>query len=509
MAHPTPATLLELLERGAPSDVAIKAPDGPAVTYDSLRRQVDSLATHLRSVGIARGDRVILVLPNGIEAIVAFLAVSTVATAAPLNPAYKADEFRFYMEDTGHRALITAPGVGEVAKGAAPSSTITMDASVDPRGEVNLSTTGGGAGPRSYEPPAAEDVALVLHTSGTTSRPKRVPLRHRKLTASASNIVHTYRLTPDDVSLCVMPLFHVHGLVASTLATLLSGGTVVVPPRFDALSLWRLVRENEVTWFSAVPTMHRALLERYRAADRDGGSAPWRDLRFIRSCSAPLSRDMTLRMEERFGLPVLDAYGMTEAAHQMTSNPLPPDTRVPGSVGRGTGVSVGIMDEEGNLLAPGARAEVVVKGPNVIDAYENNPEANAASFANGWFRTGDQGVLDSKGYLTLTGRIKEIINRSGEKISPLEIDQVLSTHPAVAEAVSFGVPHRTHGEEPWAVVVLWGEATEAELARHCRQHLADFKVPRVIRVVDSIPRTATGKVQRRLVAAEVLKGSAG
>ena len=343
----------------------------------------------------------------------------------------------------------------------------------------------------------------MLHTSGTTSRPKRVPLSHRNLTASVENIVQTYDLSDGDVSLCIMPLFHVHGLVASTLSTLRSGGTVVVPPRFNPLAFWQLVDEYRATWFSAVPAMFQALLSRAR-----GGGTPRNadSLRFIRSCSSALSPAVMEQMESTFGVPVIEAYGMTEAAHQMASNPLPPGSRVPGSVGQGTGVRIGIMDEAGELLDAGAVGEVVISGPNVIRGYESNPDANASSFVGDWFRTGDQGRLDESGALTIKGRIKEIINRSGEKVSPAEIDEVLLSHPAVEEAVAFGVPHPTHGEEPAAAVVLGSEATERDLVAHCRLSLASFKVPRKIHIVDSIPRTATGKVQRRVVAETVTGG---
>ena len=492
---------MDLLERGAPNHPAIQVPDGPTITYDALRYQVHTLADNLRALGIRRADRVAIVLPNSAETIISFLSVAAAATAAPLNPAYKSDEFRFYMADTGARALMTGSQGSEVAQDAAPDSTLPIGVEINAQGHVSLSTPGSGDGAGLEEPPGPGDVALILHTSGTTSRPKRVPLTHGNLAASVSNIVETYGLTSDDVSLCITPLFHVHGLVASTLATLASGGTVVVPPRFNALNLWKTAQDYGVTWFTAVPTMHQALLSRARGTQRSGSQAvPYPGLRFIRSCSASLPPATMLEMEERFGLPVLEAYGMTEASHQMSSNPLPPGNRVPGSVGMGTGVSIAIMDQGGTLQPSGIRGEVVIQGPNVIRGYEDNPEANAISFTNGWFRTGDEGVVDSEGYLTLLGRIKEIINRSGEKISPQEIDEVLLSHPAVAEAVAFGVPNVTHGEEPSAAVVLRSQATQSEIIRHCRDHLADFKCPRVIHIVDEIPRTATGKIQRRIVA---------
>jgi acyl-CoA synthetase (AMP-forming)/AMP-acid ligase II len=300
----------------------------------------------------------------------------------------------------------------------------------------------------------------------------------------------------------VMPLFHVHGLVASTLATLATGGTVVVPGKFSPLSFWRVAKDHNVTWYSAVPTLHQLLLARVEpGAAKPAGAEK---LRFIRSCSASLPPQVMHDLEAAFGAPVLEAYGMTEAAHQMSSNPLPPGARLPGSVGRGTDVRISIMDAEGKHLPTGERGEVVIQGPNVIRGYENNPEANASSFVDGWFRTGDQGVLDGDGYLTLVGRLKELINRGGEKISPREIDEVLLGHPAIAEAVAFGVAHPTWGEEVAAAVVLKPDAgtatSAADLLAHCKGSLSAFKCPKQIHITETIPRTATGKIQRRIVA---------
>jgi acyl-CoA synthetase (AMP-forming)/AMP-acid ligase II len=317
-------------------------------------------------------------------------------------------------------------------------------------------------------------------------------------------VVETYQLAPGDVSLCVMPLFHVHGLVASVLATFASGGTVVVPPAFNPFSFWRLVRAHGVTWYSAVPTIHQLLLARLGAERPDGAE----QLRFVRSCSAALSPEVMAQLESRLGVAVLEAYGMTEAAHQMASNPLPPGKRIPGTVGLGTGVRIGILGPGGTELPAGQPGEVVIAGPNVIDGYEDNPAANADSFIAGWFRTGDQGVVDAEGYLRLTGRIKELINRGGEKIAPREIDDVLLAHPAVAEAVAFGVPHPVWGEVVAAAVVLHEPVAEAELLAWCRDRLAGFKCPDQLHVVEAIPRTATGKVQRLTVAARFAAGRA-
>ncbi|MBM3812493.1 MAG: AMP-binding protein [Acidimicrobiia bacterium] len=485
-----PTTLWELLERGADDATAIVVPEtGERISYADLRGRVFAMAEALAGAGVARGERVAMALPNGLPAVVAFLAASVAGTSAPLNPGYREEEFRFYMEDTAARVLLVPPEGMEAARAAAASMNVPVLA-VDAAARLD-------APRRSCAPPSAADVALVLHTSGSTGRPKRVPLAHGKLAVSAKNVVDTYQLTPADVSLCVMPLFHVHGLVASTLGTLLSGGTLVVPGKFNALSFWRTLNENKVTWYSAVPTIHQLALSRVSAGRPQGAER----LRFIRSCSAPLPVETAKKMEESIGVPVLEAYGMTEASHQMASNPLPPLEHKFGTVGRATGLRIGIMDEAGNLLEPGQLGEVVIQGPNVVDGYENNPEANATSFTNGWFRTGDQGSIDAEGYLKLTGRLKEMINRGGEKISPVEIDEVLLAHPAVAEAVAFGVPHKTWGEEVSAAVVLGSTATEAEIIAYCKERLADYKMPKTLHVLKAIPRTATGKIQRRNVAA--------
>jgi len=493
--------ILDLLRNGSSSHIAVTG-YGSEVTYDQLRQQVEVLIDKLSEFGLGRGDRIAIALPNGLEVVASFLAASAVGAAAPLNPAYRVEEFRFYLDDTGARALIVPPTGCDAAREAAGDQILIINADLDDNGQVRFISNRTVGPPLVHEYPNPDDIALVLHTSGTTSRPKRVPLSHRNLMVSARNVAATYQLTEEDVSLCIMPLFHVHGLVASTLATLLTGGTVVVPPRFNPLTFWSTVRDHHVNWYSAVPTIHQVLLSRAREGTKPAGAE---QLRFIRSCSSALSPQTMAGLEERFGAPVLEAYGMTEAAHQMASNPLPPSARKPGSVGCGTAVEIGILNEAGDLLPAERTGEVAIKGPNVFSGYENNAEANAASFTHGWFRTGDQGYLDSNNYLTLVGRIKELINRGGEKISPREIDETLLAHEAVAEACCFGIPDRVYGEEVAAAVVLRSEATEAELIEHCRRSLADFKCPKVIYLVDAIPRTATGKIQRRNVAAEIAK----
>src|SRR5260370_19012880 len=339
--------------------------------------------------------------------IVSFLASATVGPAAPLNPAYTRDEFKFYLEDTGARVLIVPPTGSDEARAAAGENVLLIEADLDGDGRVRFSSAGTAGAPRTLEDPKNDDIALILHTSGTTSRPKRVPLSHANLMRSARNVSETYQLTSADVALCVMPLFHVHGLVASTLATLSTGGTVVVPPNFNPLSFWPTVREHRVTWYSAVPTIHQVLLSRARSS-RPSGSE---QLRFIRSCSAALAPQTMAGIEAKFGVPILEAYGMTEAAHQMALNPLPPGARKAGSGARGTAVEIAILDKAVEVLPHGETGEVSIKAAHLFRGYDGNAEANAESFSNGWFRTGDQGYLDGEGYLTLLGRIKQLINR--------------------------------------------------------------------------------------------------
>jgi len=491
------STLADILD-GHPADSdAVLVPGGPRAGYGDLKDEVERVAELLAGAGVERGRAVSVVLSNGLDFLTTFLAVTRAgAIAAPLNSAYTADEFRFYMEDAEAQLAILPLGDHAGREAAEGLGIPTLDASLDADGKTLLSRGGQTLTRRvDVAGPSPDDVALFLHTSGTTSRPKGVPLTHTNLVTSLANIGDTYGLTPDDVALVVMPLFHVHGLIGVALSTLRTGGSIVVPDRFSASRFWDQQRSTGATWYSAVPTIHQILL--MRADDED---APRESFRFIRSCSAALAPAVFHDLESRFGAPVLEAYGMTEAAHQMASNPLPPGSRAPGTVGSGTGVDIGIMDDDGGLMATGSTGEVVIRGANVTLGYHNNPTANAEAFTNGWFRTGDQGILDGDGVLTLTGRIKELINRGGEKISPLEVDAVLLEHPSVAEAVCFGMPDAHYGEAVQAAVVLSGTVSEADIRAFCGERLADFKVPDRVRVVESLPRGATGKIQRRSMA---------
>jgi acyl-CoA synthetase (AMP-forming)/AMP-acid ligase II len=502
-------TIAGLLARGAADAPAIGAPGRQPLRYGALRALTERTRAQLNQAGIGRNDRVAIVLPNGPEMAAAFLAVGCAATTAPLNPAYRTEEFDFYLGDLGARALVVQAGVETPARAVAAS-----------RGVPVLELTPGelGAGDFTLVTPVAasasasrgvnaglpepDDVALVLHTSGTTARPKIVPLRQTNLAASAGHIGGTLGLGADDTCLNIMPLFHIHGLVAAVLSSMAAGASVVCAPGLNGFRFFSWFREARPSWFTAVPTMHQTLLE---LVPRFKDTLAAGRLRFIRSSSASLPAPVMATLEAAFGVPVIEAYGMTEAAHQMASNPLPPGTRHAGSVGLAAGPEIAVMADDGSLLPAGQAGEVVIRGPNVMAGYENNPEANAKAFTNGWFRTGDEGVLDAAGYLRLTGRLKELINRAGEKISPLEVDSVLLQHPAVRQVVTFAMPSRLFGEAVAAAVVLQeGEAGDAEALRDfVAERLAPFKVPQQIVFVPEIPKGATGKL-RRIGLAEVL-----
>jgi acyl-CoA synthetase (AMP-forming)/AMP-acid ligase II/2-methylisocitrate lyase-like PEP mutase family enzyme len=491
-------TLIKLMAGVEAALPAILAEDAPPLTHARLKELVTQSVRELNSFGVGRNDRVALVLPQGPEMAAAFLAVAAGAACAPLNPAYRAQEYEFYLEDLQPKAIILEKDKASAAREVAESRDL-------PVVELEPCPDQGAGCFRLHGKSAAchapggfaekEDTALVLHTSGTTSRPKMVPLTQANLCASALHIGAALRLEPSDRCLNMMPLFHIHGLIAAVLASLAAGGSVACMREFNPLRFWDWLREFNSTWFTAVPTMHQAILNQ-----AGSNAAGWRKaaLRFIRSSSSALPPQVMQGLEQCFGVSVIEAYGMTEAAHQMASNPLPPRARKAGSVGPAAGPEVAIMDEAGQLLENGLTGEIVIRGPNVTPGYVNNPEANATTFSNGWFRTGDQGYLDPEQYLFITGRIKELINRGGEKISPREIDETLMDHPAVAQAIAFAMPDSRVGEEVGAAVVLrTGQAvTEIELQRFAARRLTDFKVPRRIVFLAEIPKGPTGKPHR-------------
>jgi len=478
------------------NEFALVAPRMIPLTYGRLNDQVDSLVASLRAMGISRDDRVAVVLSNGPAMAIAFLATAIAGISAPLNPAYRESEFDFYLSDLNAKALIVQEGIDSPAMTVACRRGIpilALSANRDLAEEYttvrSFATSSLGEGPI----PRPDDVALVLYTSGTTSKPKRVPLSHANLLISAHNIEASLALKPRDRCLNVMPLFHIHGLVGGLLSSLAAGASVAIPEQFDPDHVLQWMAELQPTWYTAVPTIHQAILREARS--RSCAHREW-PLRFIRSSSAPLPVKLMTELEEFFKVPVIEAYGMTEAAHQIASNPLPPCKRKAGSVGVPTGVEIAIMNEDGTSLKQGEKSEIVLRGPGVTRFYEDNTEANEQAFRRGWFRTGDEGYLDSDGFLFITGRLKEVINKGGEKISPQEVDAALLRHPGVYQAVAFAVQHPFLGEDVAAAVVVDDNTTEAALRLYLQSQLAEFKIPSRLVIVDEIPKGATGKIQR-------------
>ncbi|KQP58563.1 acyl--CoA ligase [Methylobacterium sp. Leaf108] len=496
----TATTLHALIQAGADEATALSSPGGVPLTHGALRALATRTVADFNAHGIGRGDRVAIVLDNGPEMAAAFIAVAAGTTSAPLNPAYKADEFKFYLTDLGAKVLVVAEGSASPAVAVAEALGIpvvrltpTPDRGA---GSFTLAFPMADAAPAAGGPAEPSDIALVLHTSGTTSRPKIVPLTQTNVCASAGNIRTALAFTAEDRGLNIMPLFHIHGLIAGILAPLSVGGQVACTPGFNALKFFGWMGEVRPTWYTAVPTMHQAILGR---AARNAEVIKANPLRFIRSSSSSMPPQVMKEIEEAFGAPLIEAYGMTEAAHQMASNPLPPRPHYPGVVGLAAGPEIAIVDFDGEPLPVGETGEIVIRGANVMAGYENNEAANATAFTpQGWFRTGDQGTLSPEGYLTITGRLKEIINRGGEKISPREVDEILMDHPAVSQCVTFAVPHDKLGEDVSAAVVLReGESlTEKDLRSFAAERLAPFKVPAKILFLDEIPKGATGKLQR-------------
>ena len=474
------------------AETAIVDIDGATVTFEALRWQVDRLGAEFAGCDIGPGDRIAIVVPNGPVAAIGFLAAASYAAAAPLIPKYRESEFAFYLEDLKPALMIVTDDTSEAALAAAEESGVPV-ASMS--GVLGSMTLGVEAEAGVIRRPGPAEPGLFLHTSGTTSRPKLVPILQRNLARSAANIATSLMLEPADRSLNVMPLFHIHGLLAGLLAPLSVGASVVATPGFDAFAFFRLLETFAPTYYTAVPTMHQMVIDR---AKRRSERLDCPGLRFIRSSSAALPAQVLVDLEGLFGVPVIEAYGMTEATHQMCTNPLPPGQRKIRSVGLPTGIELSVIDADANAVPVGQAGPIAIRGATVVRGYEANSEATRAAFIGDWFLTGDQGYLDEDGYLFLTGRLKELINRGGEKISPLEVDDALLNHPAVAQAVTFAVPHAKLGEDVAAGVVLepGAEIDERELTEFVGTRLAAFKVPRTIVFLDELPKGPTGKLQR-------------
>ncbi len=493
-----PLNLTSMIAAHADNANAIGASEKMWLSYGALRQLSIEVRNSLRANGIGARDRVAIVLPNGAAMASAFITIAQAATTAPLNPNYREDEFAFYFEDLTAKAIVLEAGyVGpaEVAARRKGLAILRLHQDSDVAGKFLLLGERDNAVAKD-ELPDQNDIALILHTSGTTSRPKIVPLWHSNVIASAHNIAVSLNLASSDRCMNVMPLFHIHGLIAAVASSLSVGASIWCTSGFNAMTFFASVSSAKPTWYTAVPTMHQAILSR---AGRNEETIKANPLRFLRSSSASLPVQVLDALRKTFNAPVVEAYGMTEATHQMCCNPL--EHQKPGSVGVPAGPEVRIAHESYNHLIEEI-GEVVISGPNVTPGYENNPDANEKNFfqAEGkrWFRTGDQGFFDQEGFLELTGRLKEIINRGGEKISPLEIDGVLMDFPAIAQVVTFALPHPKLGEAVAAAVVLreGQKVSERDIRDFAATRMADFKVPRKIVILDEIPKGATGKMQR-------------
>lgn len=509
---PAVTGLVDLLDRHVRERPHVRAlvvtGDRVHLSYRALAALADDVAARLGGTGLHRGDAVGLVCANNAEFVVALLGAARAGlVVAPIDPALPESQLSARLEALGAQAALLGPsaaGAPPTARLPVPTWPLRVDASRAGTAAAVLDT--GARVVRQVRGAAAElssHDALVLFTAGTTDRAKMVPLTHTNVAASVRNICATYELGPDDATVAVMPFFHGHGLFAALLASLASGGCVLLPERgrFSARTFWNDIRAASATWFTAVPTIYEILLDRSEI-EYPGPQVP--PLKFVRSCSAPLNTATQRALERTLGAPLLSAYGMTESTHQATSEPL--SQRGPlkhGSVGRPTGVDLRVVDQNGSTCPVGTEGEVWVHGPTVARGYLGNPAETARSFADRWFRTGDLGSLDKDGYLSLTGRIKNLINRGGEKISPEHVEDILAGCPGVAEAAVFAVPDATYGQRVGAaVVVREGEGLGSEqILQYCRDRLAPYEVPDRLEVVAALPHTAKGALDRRAVEA--------
>ncbi|MEJ8813364.1 non-ribosomal peptide synthetase [Variovorax ureilyticus] len=477
-----------------PSAPALLAPGSSVVTYADLSDAATRAKVWLTSKGLGARSRIAVCLPHGIALALTVVAMGCHATVVALHPGLTETELAALLADARADALLGWPG-DPLAARLARQQRITylaldLERLLSGPTEVSDVETDACAGP------LPDDTAFVLFTSGTTGQPKRVPLTHRQVLASACNIAQHLALTPDDRGLCLMPLFHSHGLVGGLLAPLAAGSSVVCTPGFDGAAFMSWFAEFAPTWYTAAPTIHRAIAD---LADEAGGAPSTHRLRFMRSASSALPAGLQQRLEHLWGAPVIESYGMTESATQMASNPLPPGLRKPGSVGLPAGAALRVIDDDGIDQPAGSVGSIVARGPVVFSGYEDAPEANAAAFRDGWFVTGDLGWFDADGYLYVVGRNADTINRGGEKFAPFEIERALLRLPAVAQAAAYPVPHPTLGEDVHAAVVLMhgSNAHPHAIRTALFGTLAAFKVPTRIHVLDEIPVGAGGKLQRR------------
>ena len=468
--------------------------EGVAIEYEFLAKNIKKIGKQLSSIDTKNNKICALVLPNGIDMAISFLALANYVTVSPLNPSYTREEFLFFLEDLDCDFIIADDNASNALIEAAKLLKIKLFyiESYSPESELLIKSLQSSISLPNQN--KTDDICLILHTSGTTSRPKQVQLSCMNIISSALNIAHVLKLEKKDKGINIMPLFHIHGLIASLLSSIVTGSSLVCTSGFNALTFYGSLKNFNPTWITAVPTMYQAILSR---ASRNKEIIQSSNLRFLRSSSAAMPVATIETLENVFQCPVIEAYGMTEASHQMASNFLD-GIRKAGSVGKSAGPEIALFKDNKLITVPNTIGEIVIKGKNVTNGYKNNDKANKENFFNGWFRTGDLGKFDEDGFLFISGRIKEIINKGGEKISPQEVDEGLMKHEAVFQAVCFSVKHEKLGEDIAAAVVLkeGKNIDDRELKAYLSKSITTFKIPRQILILDEIPKGNTGKIQR-------------
>tara|TARA_B100001248_G_scaffold239002_1_gene203985 strand:+ start:1233 stop:2711 length:1479 start_codon:yes stop_codon:yes gene_type:complete len=470
--------------------IKIIADDKSIVNNQTLKELIKKNSYILSQLKVKKNSNIVIILNNSVEFVISFLSTINVSVSAPLNPNYTEGEFDFYFKDLKPTFIITNFEDDHAAIMCAKKYKLKIIRIHD-----YLFQSSSKRSVKKVINSGLNDNAIILHTSGTTSKPKMVPLSHKNIINSSRNISNALKLSQKDKNMILMPSFHIHGIVASILAPLYAGGKIVVLPNFNALTFYRSLNEHTPTWFTGVPTMLQSILDR---SSKNKNIISRHNLKFIRSSSSSLPTSTLIELEKKFKIPVIESYGMTEASHQMTSNLLPPNKRKIGSVGVPTGIKVKIVNNSFKKLKNLETGEILIKGNSIFSKYIASNKINSEAFVQGWFRTGDLGYFDEDGYLFISGRIKEIINRGGEKISPKEVDEVFMNHKKVNKAVAFAIQHEKLGEDIGLAIVLNKNAvcTASELKSFAQNKLAKYKIPKKIFILKEIPLGATGKIQR-------------
>ena len=501
--HPKYDTVHACIERHAeqsPQKTFLIAPDtDQTLNFAELKQAVDEVGEGLDRLGLTRGAKVAFLLDNGFWTLRLFLGVmANNRVIVPLNAVAGNRQLTHVLDHSDSEVVFVAPAYRQkvdelMANIDRPISVIETNDESGPDWPVTDTSID------QLSLPTAEDTALLLYTSGSTGLPKGAVISHRAVTCGGRNVMFGHKLTPDDRALCVLPVYHINGAMVTVSAPLYSGSSVVMPNRFSASEYWRLVTEHDCTWSSIVPTIIKYLLDRADQEPFDfGNDARLAGFRFARSASAPLAAATLEQWEQVFKVPMIETLGLTETAGTVSTNPLPPQPRKPGSVGISCGNEIIIVDEDRQACPPGEVGELVIRGSNLLERYYKNPEATEASIIDGWFYSGDLGMRDKDGYIFITGRIKELIIRGGENIAPREIDDVLYQHEAILEAAAVGVDDEIYGQEVVACVVLRDgyQCSEQELMELCETGVGKYKCPKIIYFFDDLPKGPSGKILR-------------